>query len=288
MNALPQMSLLCPVCQADLNRSETTLRCANSHSFDVARQGYVNLLLEKPRGDSGDSKEMLQARNRFLASGHYRQLSDAINQRVQRYLSGKDSLRSTRNVLDIGCGEGYYLGRLKQFLDGDLAQSDYGYYGIDISKDAVRMAAASNKGIFFIAMDSREKILFADGSVDVLLNIFAPRNAAEFACVLAPDALLLSVIPGPDHLIELRTAFDLLSIEKEKQQKVVEQFADGFKFIDSQTMHYEMSLSNHDVVNLVNMMPSYRHPSPERVAAIKQQENFQTTAEFALLTFRKR
>ena len=279
-----KMLLLCPVCQRDLIRSEATFRCANLHSFDVAHQGYVNLLLEKPRGDSGDSKEMLQARQRFLASGHYQQLSDAINQRVRRYLQS----RTTSRVLDVGCGEGYYLGRLKQLLDGDLSQPDCDYCGIDISKDAVRMASAGNKGILFIAMDSRQKILLTDNSVDVLLNIFAPRHAAEFARVLAHDALLLSVIPGPDHLIELRTAFDLLNIEKEKQLKVVEQFADGFELIDSQTVRYEMALSNQDVMNLVNMMPSYRHLSPQSVKAIRQLDNFQTTAEFALLMFRRR
>jgi 23S rRNA (guanine745-N1)-methyltransferase len=276
--------LLCPVCQADLVRVDATFRCVNSHSFDVARQGYINLLLEKPRGDAGDSKEMLQARQRFLESGHYQQLSDAINQRVRRYLQS----RSIGRVLDVGCGEGYYLGRLKQLLDNELSQLECDYCGIDISKDAVRMASAGNKGILFSAMDSREKILLADNSVDVLLNIFAPRNAAEFARVLTHDALLLSVIPGPNHLIELRTAFDLLSIEKEKQQKVVEQFSDGFDFIDSQTVRYEMSLSNQAVVNLIGMMPSYRRLSPESRAAIRQQENFHATAEFTLLAFRRR
>lgn len=276
--------LLCPVCQTDLIRSGATFRCTHSHAFDVARQGYVNLLLAKPRGDSGDSKEMLQARQRFLASGYYQRLSEAINQQIWRYLQN----RSTGRVLDVGCGEGYYLGRLKQFLESDLSQSDCDYVGIDISKEAVRLAATGNKGILFAAMDSNEKILLANGSVAVLLNIFAPRHAAEFARVLARDGLLLSVIPGPDHLIELRTAFGLLSIEKEKQQKVVEQFADGFEFVDSQTVQYELSLGKQDIVNLVSMMPSYRHLSAQMMATIKQQERLQVTAEFRLLMFEKR
>ncbi|MBV9230780.1 MAG: rRNA (guanine-N1)-methyltransferase, partial [Chloroflexi bacterium] len=130
--------LACPVCGAQFGSADKTLRCANGHSFDIAREGYVNLLLKKL---PGDSKEMLVARRNFLERGCYRPLSDAINELVYgclREQQGASDEAETANILDAGCGEGYYVGRLQHYLSTQQVPVSCWSIGIDISKEAVR------------------------------------------------------------------------------------------------------------------------------------------------------
>jgi SAM-dependent methyltransferase len=174
------------------------LRCSNSHTFDIAREGYVNLLRKKL---PGDTKEMLVARRDFLERNHYQPLSDMLNQLVHAYLATSSS---PINILDAGCGEGYYLGRLQQYLTDQHYQIQC--IGLDISKEAIRMAARHYKQSCFVVANLKERVVLADDALHIILNIFAPRNPAEFTRVLVPGGLLLVAIPAPDHLLQLRSA----------------------------------------------------------------------------------
>src|SRR5581483_10720478 len=153
-------------------------------TFDVAREGYVNLLRKK---QVGDTREMLQARRSFLEDGFYQPLSDTLNALVDSYLR---EIPSPANVLDAGCGEGYYLGRLQRSLD---QKEQHCFLGLDIAKDGIRMAAKRYQAASFVVANLKERLVIADQAIHVLLNIFAPRNPAEFARVMVPAGRLIVV-----------------------------------------------------------------------------------------------
>jgi len=281
--------LICPVCEAQLNRVGNTLKCPQAHSFDVAREGYVNLLLagRKRRKILGDTRDMLRARRDFLTRGFYSPLSDAINEHVRAHLA--NARRGDASVADVGCGEGYYLGRLKHHLDHQPGHDGVCYFGMDISKDAAKLAAKTHAGIDFIVADVNKKVLFADNSIQVLLDVFAPRNTAEFDRVIAPDGLLLIVIPGPRHLASLRTELDILplGIEADKQKHVIEQFAGAFKQVKAHAIACKMRLSGAELASLVQMTPNYWHSSNETWETVRAVESVQTEASFTILAFRR-
>lgn len=285
--------LICPVCGAGLSQVDQTLKCPQAHAFDVAREGYVNLLLahrRKPKS-LGDAREMLQARRRFLDRGFYAPLSAAINESVRAHLAAAPDLahKSSLCVAEIGCGEGYYLGRLKRHLDDTLAleRSSACYFGLDVSKEAARLAARRYEGMCFFVADVKQRILLSDNSMHALLNVFAPRNAAEFERVVIEGGLLLTVIPGPDHLAGVRSELALLGIEAEKRRKVIEQFAGGFELMAEHAVGYEMHLGGEALRDLVQMTPSYRHISEETVEKLAALESIRTEANFTLLEFRR-
>ena len=276
--------LICPICDAALERGDHTLRCANGHSFDIAREGYVNLLRERVTGQSGDTREMLQARRRFLDRGHYAPLAAAVSRLTQAHLATHTGEWTSPAVLDTGCGDGYYIGTVQwsQAAAGAACRC----YGADVAKDAVRLAARRYPDICFVVADIWKKLPFAGGSLHALLDIFAPRNAAEFARILAPGALLLVVIPGPRHLEELRSMLHLLGIEQEKEQHVAEQFSGAFVLRHRELLDYQLALSKEAAADLVTMTPSYRHHTPGSFALAPGVE-LHTTASFILLAFER-
>jgi len=123
----------CPVCSHLLIKEQNTYKCENNHTFDLAKEGYLNLLLNAKK-TSGDSKEMMAARRDFLTKGYYEKLSDRVNQRLKKTHS------TDQAILDIGCGEGYYLSRFQK----EIAPKASNFYGMDISKLGIRMAAKKN------------------------------------------------------------------------------------------------------------------------------------------------
>lgn len=284
--------LTCPVCGAALTREHSSpfLQCISRHTFDLAREGYVNLLLKKL---PGDTKEMLLARRSFLSHGYYEPLSQAINTLVLQYLSQQAEQShelASINILDAGCGEGYYLGRLKEYL-ADLpswGEKQCCYLGFDISKEAVKMAAKRYKAPTFVVANINQQLVLASSSIAVLLNIFAPRNPGEFARVLAPRGLLLIVIPSPIHLLSLRSVLPLLTIEADKQQRVIAQFADSFTLLETSTLEYEIVLENEELLQLVHMTPNHWHLSESTQQMLQTMQDMRTEVGFICLLFQKR
>lgn len=230
--------------------------CANSHSFDCARAGYVNLLRSKR---TGDSKEMLLARRAFLDHGHYAPLADLLATHVANHLAAVRSDERPPHsqapaILDIGCGEGYYLDRIRRSLSGD-----YTPVGIDSSREAIRLACQRVRPGLFAVADVLDDIPLATGTAQVLLNVFAPRNIPTFARVLAPGGLLLIAIPAPDHLAELRTALDLLSIEEQKEDRLLRSLEGLFGEVERQALGYTLDLQPDDLMHLIEMTPNKRH-----------------------------
>src|SRR5699024_11126334 len=161
------MVLCCPVCGLPLVRGDHALRCAAGHSFDVARQGYVNLLTvsQKHSKSPGDTREQVQARRAFLAGGYYRPIAETLC-RLAAPLGPK-------TVVDAGCGEGYYLAALQEALPGADC------LGLDISKEAVRCAAGAHKSIAWITATAAA-IPLTGASCDLVLSLFALTAAGEF------------------------------------------------------------------------------------------------------------
>lgn len=279
--------LACPVCGAELARAGNVLRCARSHAFDLSREGYVNLLLSHHRSGriAGDAKPMLRARRRFLERGHYLPLSDALNERVHAHLDARPLAQGMRSILDVGCGEGYYMGRLKAHLERRLVSQRLCYFGMDLSKEAARLAAGKYDGIRFFVGDVNHRILLADRAVHVLLNVFAPRNPAEFERVAAPGALLLVVIPNPGHLAHLREALDLLEIEEHKRDHVVQQFAPHFTPAGEHVVAYGIELEGEDLHDLVAMTPNYWHSEPSTWEQVHGMGRMRVEVSFTVLEF---
>jgi len=268
--------LACPLCHMGLRQVGAAIMCDSGHSFDIAREGYVNLLAQKR---TGDAKEMLKARRNFLESGWYAPLSDAINELVRAHLLDAPK---PLHILDAGCGEGYYLDRLQHALP--LQQNDC-YIGLDVSKEAIRMAAKRYRQLFFVVADVKQRLVLADSSFHAILNIFAPRNPAEFARVTVPGGILIVVIPAPEHLLGLRTSLGLLSIEEQKQQHVKEQFASHFEFVTSSSITYSIHLNREQIEQVVMMTPNYWHLSDEMREAMQEMEEMETEAGFTIMVF---
>jgi 23S rRNA (guanine745-N1)-methyltransferase len=282
--------VICPICGSRLTSTEKVFQCPKTHSFDVARQGHVNLLPgggKKPKV-LGDAREMLQARRSFLDEGHCRLLSDTLCGLVYDHLANNCDLSASTRVLDVGCGEGYFLGSLKGYLDSKLRDAEVDYFGMDISKHAAELAAQRHKAIRFIVADTKRKVLFFDGAIRVLLNIFAPRNPVEFDRVLSRDGILLVAIPGPDHLVDLRARLSLLAIQEKKEEHVVEEFSGLFVLSRRQAIEYSITVGGEDLIRLIKMTPNFWHTNSEALAALGGAERVITRMSFVILEFRKR
>lgn len=183
--------LACPNCGSPLVLDSSAARCETGHTFDRGRGGYLNLLIGGRLGPSvtpGDTKDALAARRRFLRAGHYAPIAQALAERV-----GGDA----RSILDVGCGEGYYL----SFLPGIER------VGLDISKAAVQMAARAYPDTQFV-VGSAYRAPILDASVDVVVSVFAPHPFDEFRRLLRPSGRWITVTPGSGHLAELRPRLD--------------------------------------------------------------------------------
>jgi 23S rRNA (guanine745-N1)-methyltransferase len=251
-----QVVLICPMCHAPLHRIERSLACPRGHSFDVAREGYVNLLRSN---HPGDTREMLAARRRFLERGYFAPIARRLCEVAASHLtsSAADS-GNARSVVDAGCGEGYYLGLFQQQLRAN-DEIEVQYLGVDSSREACRMAAQRHKEICFAVSDLKDLIPVADSSVDLLLNVFAPRSVDEFTRVLRPSGLVVVVIPQPSHLGELRSTFPLIGIEGNKADHLIYRFEPSLRLIHREPVEYELVLEPEAIIDLIGMSPSQRH-----------------------------
>ena len=273
--------LRCPVCEASLVLIEKRYVCAANHSFDVARQGYVNLLQSNKRKskDPGDSSEMVQCRRRFLAQDHYAPISLALNQQVTHHLSGKQD-----QLLDVGCGEGYYLQQLMRHCAAE-ERVPQGVYGLDISKPAIAAAAKAVPEVTWIVGTSAS-LPFHDASLDVVLCVFSRICAEEFARVLKPEGTLIIAVPGEVHLMSLR-ALIYDKVVAHQASKHEQAMSPWFVCDTSERVSYNLYLNTtDDILNLLAMTPYYWSISPEKKAALAQLENLDVGIDVNVISMR--
>lgn len=248
------MEILCPLCGEILEKADHSLRCERRHSFDIARQGYVNLLpVQNKRSlHPGDTKQQVQSRREFLDSGFYAPICDALCRMAEGF-SGP--------VLDVGCGEGYYSSRLAESLGAELL-------GLDISKEAVRFAAGRYKNATWLCA-SAARLPVKDHSVGLLTSLFALTLPEEFLRVLRPDGAFIQVLAAPDHLLGLKSIIYPTLTEKPKDS-VPE--LPGFTLERSEKVRFTFTVEGKQVQNLLSMTPHvYRigKEGAENLAATK-------------------
>lgn len=248
----------CPVCRQPLHQSENGYQCAVLHTFDAARQGYVNLLLahKKHSKEPGDDPEMIRSRRRFLDLGYYNRVSGALNEAVAAALSGLGQDKSC-NLLDAGCGEGFYLQRLKRFLEqGSLAHLELTCHGVDVSKFAVRQATQRDRSMgWFVA--SINDLPFLDGSLDLVLSVFSPVNLGEFARIIKSGGCLVFASPGPRHLNGLREII-YAETREHAESTITEKARELFGPAVVSGVRYRLELQcNQEIMDLLAMTPYY-------------------------------
>jgi 23S rRNA (guanine745-N1)-methyltransferase len=251
--------LACPYCGDPLMRAGTTLRCPAGHIFDIARQGYVNLLATDGKTPAGDTAAMVEARDSFLAAGHFNQLAEALAAEAAR--PGGAAVAPGTCVVDAGAGTGYYLAAVLGQLPGLAGLA------LDASKFALRRAARAHPRIGAVACDVWRGLPVADGSAGLLLNVFAPRNGPEFHRVLAPGGRLLVITPTPDHLQELIGALGLLTVDRQKQERLSRTLGPGFDQVSERHLTSTAPMTHADVLAAVQMGPSARQAGLQQLQA---------------------
>lgn len=240
----------------------------SGHSFDVAKQGYVTLAAGAGLKHKGDDMDMVNAREAYLAMGHFAPFVEAVTGAVQDALDSASLAESKpASLLEVGAGTGYYLAHT---LDS-IAEARG--VGLDISPHAAKHLAKCHPRVGAVVADVWERLPIRDESVDAISVVFAPRNPAEFQRVLAPGGQVIVLTPGAGHLDELREPLGMLGVEEGKVERMYEQ-AEGFleQVADPVDISFPIELDKASVAAQVGMSPSARHISAgelaERMAAL--------------------
>ena len=264
------MKLLCPICGEILDRIEKQYRCGNGHSFDLARQGYVNLLpvQQKRSLNPGDTREQVLGRRAFLETGCYEPISNTLNETAKE-------LGAIGPILDVGCGEGYYSARLAEALDAELT-------GLDISKEAVRCAAAKYKGPQWLC-GTAAHLPVENGSAGVVTSLFALTMAEEFKRVLRPDGYFFQVLAAEDHLLSLKS---IIYPELKFKEKNTVPEVPGFELVKSVPIRFTFTVEGEQVQNLLGMTPHVFRITKEGAARLAATEKLTDTASAVLNVYR--
>lgn len=260
---------ICPVCKNELNKTGKSLICSNGHCFDMAKSGYVNLLLKSTGGNHGDNKLMVSARRDFLDKGYYDPLREAIVKMCRKFTASGDI------IVDCGCGEGYYTSKIAEALP------DRTVCGFDISKDALAIAGKRNKTVEY-AVASSFDIPLPDNCADMITEIFSPHSEKEFLRILKPDGRMLMVIPLENHLLELKQAV----YDKAYKNEPSSFEKDGFKLLKSERVEYTADIaSTEDIKNLFAMTPYYYKTGEKEQARLNTLQRLNVTLSFAVLCY---
>lgn len=272
--------LMCPICREALHLDGKTWQCENRHSYDQAKQGYVNLhvVQHKHSKSPGDTPEAVAARRRFLQSGSYQPLQQAVSELLQSI--------SAKTLLDIGCGEGYYTQAMADVVPQVVA--------VDIAKSAVQTAAKqsqqssennkSQKITWVVGTGAVLPVL--DQSIDVCSSLFSPLPKAEMLRVLKKRGYLIIATPAPQHLFAMREAlFD--EVNAHEPDKFVTQMSPEFSLISKQIITTDLNLDRQQLKDLVAMTPYAWKAKAEKRQALETQQTFQLSASFCLFLLQK-
>ncbi len=264
------MNLRCPNCGSILHKQEKTYLCPLGHSFDVARQGYVNLLTvtQKHSRNPGDTREQVLSRRTFLEEGHYAPISDALIETAR-------SLGAAGPILDVGCGEGYYSARLSSALGAELV-------GMDISKEAVRCAAAKYKGPTWLCATAAH-IPVEDGSAGILTSLFALTLPEEFRRVLRKDGFYFQVLAAQDHLLGLKA---IIYPELKCKEKDTVPELPGFELVKTVPIRFSFTVQGQQVQNLFSMTPHVFRIGKAGAQALRKTEALTDRASCVLNVYR--
>ncbi len=265
------LNIICPDCSLSLTQSGGSLVCPNRHSFDFSKEGYVNLLKSGKSGALiGDNRDMALSRRDFLSKGYY----DALARELKKeYDSSKND---SFTAVDICCGEGYYT----QFISADAKGA---FYGFDISKEMIRLAAKRKCGAqFFVA--NMKNLPLESGSVNLAFHLFAPFCEDEFARILSDGGRLISVTGGREHLFGLKEV--LYDTPYENDETVPEY--KKLTLVESRRITDTVTLtSNEDIYSLFKMTPYYYHTNRKHKERLDGIDELTTKLDFVLNIYAK-
>ncbi len=261
--------LICPVCSKQLTKTEKSYICDGNHSFDIAKEGYVNLLAGKHKAGEliGDNRDMAKARRSFLEKGCYDFLAEALCEKII----------NSDTVLDISCGEGYYTDFIRRKTGAQV-------FGFDISKEMIKLAAKKYKEVtFFVANIAR--IPLEDESVDAAVQICAPFSEKEFARILKKDGCLYSVVPAKCHLWGLKS----LLYEKPYENNEDDTVYELLEKVSEETVSVNATLNGNEyIMSLFAMTPYFYKTSEKDAERLRQTSKLETELSFVIRKFKRR
>ncbi len=265
---------ICPLCGDILLRENKSLKCGKGHCFDISSSGYVNLLTKSGKKGHGDDKKMVRARRDFLSKGYYSHLKEEL-QNVVGGIIKKDCV-----LLDSGCGEGYYT---RGFSDIIKENKESEIYGIDVSKEALRLAAKLCPEVQF-AVSSAYCLPFENESLDIITTVFAPMAVSEFQRTLKQKGYFINAIPLEKHLYGLKKAvYKNPYFNKPENTEL-----NGFELVKSAEVKKELTITGtEDIKNLFMMTPYYYKTSAEDQDKLEKLDRLITETEFLILVYRK-
>lgn len=264
--------LMCPICREALTLVDKTWRCDAQHSYDVAKQGYVNLhvVQHKHSKNPGDTVQSVEARRAFLEAGYYQPLQQAVVDRIQAL--------NVERILDIGCGEGYYTSAMQAVVQQCI--------GVDIAKNAVQVAAKRNAQVTWVVGTGAVLPVLSE-SMDLCSSLFSPIPEQEILRVLKDRGYLLVVTPAQQHLYAMREAlFD--QVNPHVPEKFVKQLEQNFELVDQQVVDAPLNLDTAALTQLIAMTPYAYKAKAEKREQLQQRESLAVTASFQIYLFQKK
>ncbi|MCF6204618.1 MAG: 23S rRNA (guanine(745)-N(1))-methyltransferase [Methylococcaceae bacterium] len=269
------MPYICPVCQTSLIKHIPSQGyfCKNKHHFDLAKEGYLNLLpsQHKKSKEPGDSRVMMRARRHFLEDGFYQPMAKAVVAMIENYKT-KDS---TQRILDVGCGEGYYCRQIEALSEEGMSLIEL--HGIDIAKNAI-LAAAKKQGNAHFIVASNKRLPYANNYFDWVMRIYAPSNDAEIERILKQNGHLLIVTPGPRHLWQLKEFI----YKKVNEHNIQVDLPKGFKLVESQQVSYKIQPNQEQRMALLQMTPFAWRVKGETANSIRRINRLVIETDFIL------
>ena len=285
MYIIPVQNLACPIDGEELGLMDNQLVCTTGHSFDIARQGYVNLLpvQHKRSKNPGDSKEMVTARAEFLNSGFYEPLANKLAELVTEMIASNERQSC---VLDAGCGEGYYLESILNSVEKYPSTNQSSFIGLDISKPAIIVASKRNKKINWIVGTNRQPPVLPE-SVDIILCVFGFQSYGGFHAALKLNGRIVLVEPKADHLKELREI--IYSDTKETESADSTQLEElGFAIEQSESLTFKTgAINNEQINNLLMMTPHFFRANKEGREMASKLEKLDLTVDVVIRVLKK-
>lgn len=272
------MTYLCPLCDKNLHLHQASkgYYCDNKHHFDLAKEGYLNLLVvqHKNSKEPGDSRQMMRARRNFLEAGYYQPMADAVARLVCDTLADTPEAR----LLDLGCGEGYYSRRIA----AAKGEHNIEQHGLDIAKNAILAAAKKQPDSQFVVASS-DKVPFNQEHFDMLLKVYAPANDDELRRVIKQDGYLLTVTPGPRHLWQLKEFI----YRKVKEHAVEAEIPDGFEKVTTERLSFAITPTVDERMALLQMTPFAWRANDKIRRAIQHAKELSIETDFILTLSRR-
>ncbi len=268
------MPYICPICQSPLIQHIPSkgYYCANKHHFDMAKEGYLNLLpvQHKKSKEPGDSRAMMRSRRNFLESGFYLPMAKEIAKMIDK----NRSQTTPMHILDMGCGEGYYSRQIETFCQNS---ADLDLHGIDIAKNAIFAAAKKQENAHFIVA-SNKQLPYSTDFFDLILRVYAPSNDKEVSRILKHEGLLLTVTPGPRHLWQLKEFI----YKKVNEHDISVDLPEGFEKIESQQLSYTIQPDQDNRMALLQMTPFAWRAKGETLNNIQRAKGLEIETDFIL------